>query len=318
MKALITGVNGFVGLHLEEWLKDQNIEVWGTSRTQLDIQNKLQNRIQLDFNNEEHMIKVLNDVKPDLIFHLAAQSSVKKSWDSIAFTLEANTINTAVFYEAIRHSEVAETTKVLSVGSSEEYGIVSADVIPIKEDSILNPINPYGISKVSQYMLTKLYASLGMNVVHVRPFNHIGPGQGLGFVTTDFSNQIAKIEAGIIEPIMNVGNLSAKRDFLDVRDIVRAYGQIIHSGIPGEVYNICSGTPLAISDVLDNLIKLSICDIRVNTDKDLFRKVDIPLYVGSNEKIKNMINWEQEIPIEKTLEDTLNFWRQKIQKERRV
>lgn len=318
MRALITGVNGFVGSHLEEWLKVQNIEVWGTSRIRADIQDDSLNRVQLDFNDEEEIIKILNDIKPDMIFHLAAQSSVKKSWDSIAVTLEANVINTAVFYEAIRRSEIAGTTKVLSIGSSEEYGIISADKIPIKENSFLNPINPYGMSKVSQFMLTKLYASLGMHVVHVRPFNHIGPGQSLGFVTTDFSNQIAKIEAGIIEPKMSVGNLSAKRDFLDVRDIVRAYEKIIHSGIPGEVYNICSGTPLAISDVLDNLIKLSTCNIQVSTDKNLLRNVDIPLYVGSNEKIKSLINWEQEIPIEKTLADTLNFWREKIRKERRV
>ncbi|WP_405175129.1 GDP-mannose 4,6-dehydratase [Paenibacillus sp. FSL H8-0261] len=318
MRALITGVNGFVGLHLEELLKVQNIEVWGTSRIQSDIQDSSLNRVQLEFNNEEEIIKILNDVKPDLIFHLAAQSSVKKSWDSITFTMESNVINAAVFYEAIRRSKIAEMTKVLSIGSSEEYGIVSADNIPIKENSFLNPINPYGISKVSQFMLAKLYASLGMNVVHVRPFNHIGPGQGLGFVTTDFSNQIAKIEAGMIEPIMSVGNLSAKRDFLDVRDIVRAYSQIIHSGIPGEAYNICSASPLSISDVLDNLIKLSTYDIQVNTDESLLRNVDIPLYVGSNEKIKSLIDWKQEIPIEKTLEDTLNFWREKIQKERRV
>lgn len=315
MKALITGVNGFVGTYLEDLLLSQNIEVWGSSRQKLDYPNNKLNRIQLDFNSEDSIVNSINELEPDLIFHLAAQSSVKKSWDNITSTLESNIISSSRLYEAIRQSTVANTVKILSVGSSEEYGIVSRDNIPICEDAVLNPINPYGISKVSQYMLAKLYCSFGMHIVHVRSFNHIGPGQGLGFVAADFSNQIARIESGLMDPTLSVGNLSAKRDFLDVRDIVHAYSKIIFSGISGEVYNICSGIPIAISEMLEILVELSTCEIEIKINPDLMRSVDIPLYVGSNEKIKDLINWSQHFSIEKTLEDTLNFWRKRIQNE---
>ncbi|WP_194544746.1 GDP-mannose 4,6-dehydratase [Paenibacillus sp. JZ16] len=312
MKALITGVNGFVGRHLEDYLLSQQIEVWGTSRSVNHEQDHL-NRVQLDFNQEEAIVQLLNTIKPDLIFHLAAQSSVAKSWVQVSRTLDANVTNTALFYDAIKQSEISDTVKILSIGSSEEYGIVSKENIPISETDSLNPTNPYGISKVTQYMLAKFYSSLGLHIVHVRPFNHIGPGQKLGFVASDFSYQIAKIELGLIDPVIKVGNLSAKRDFLDVRDIVRAYGQIIMEGVSGEVYNICSGEPIEISTILSTLVSLSKLRIEVITDQSLLRDVDIPLYVGSNRKIKNIIDWKQEIPIDRTLLEVLNFWRGKIQ-----
>jgi GDP-4-dehydro-6-deoxy-D-mannose reductase len=312
MKALITGINGFVGRHLEEYLLSQQIEVWGTSRRINNEEDKA-NRLLLDFNHKESTVQMLNTLKPDLIFHLAAQSSVAKSWTEVSGTLDANVTKTALFYDAIKQSEIADTVKILSIGSSEEYGIVSKDNIPITESTPLNPTNPYGISKVSQYMLTKFYASQGLHIVHVRPFNHIGPGQKLGFVASDFSYQIAKIELGLIDPVIKVGNLSAKRDFLDVRDIVRAYGQVIMEGVSGEVYNICSGEPIEISTILSTLVSLSKLRIEVITDQSLLRDVDIPLYVGSNRKIKNIIDSKQEIPIDRTLLEVLNFWRGKIQ-----
>ncbi|MEI2395811.1 GDP-mannose 4,6-dehydratase [Paenibacillus phytohabitans] len=311
MKALITGVNGFVGRHLEQFLLSNDYEVWGSSRSDLDVEENWLNRIQLDFNNVDKLTSVINDLKPDYVFHLAAQSSVKKSWDNIELTLNSNVINSAKLFEAIMRSEIVGNCKVLSVGSSEEYGILPQESMPIKEESNLNPINPYGISKVSQYMLTKLYAKLGLQIVHVRPFNHIGPGQDLGFVVSDFSNQIAKIEANKINPIMNVGNLSAKRDFLDVRDIIRAYVDIISSGISGEVYNICSSKPVAISDLLDTLVSLSSQNIEVKIDPKLLRVVDIPQYVGDNSKIRRLISWQPNISLEETLRDTLDYWRRK-------
>lgn len=311
MKALITGVNGFVGLQLEQYLLAQKMEVWGSSRSSQGHQKTSLNRVQIDFNHVENITDVINDLKPDYIFHLAAQSSVKKSWDNIETTMSSNVINSARLFEAILHSDGVENIKVLSIGSSEEYGIQSQDAMPIKEDNKLNPINPYGISKSSQYMLAKLYAKLGLQIVHARPFNHIGPGQDLGFVTSDFANQVAKIETNKIEPIMKVGNLSAKRDFLDVRDIVRAYAELISAGIPGEVYNICSSKPVAISELLNTLVGLSNRKIDVNVDPGLLRVVDIPQYVGDNSKIKSLINWEPEISLEETLRDTLDYWRRK-------
>lgn len=311
MKALITGINGFVGRHLEEYLLSQQIEVWGTSRRINNEEDKA-NRLLLDFNHKEPTVQMLNTLKPDLIFHLAAQSSVAKSWTEVSGTLDANVTKTALFYDAIKQSEIADTVKILSIGSSEEYGIVSKDNIPIAESTPLNPTNPYGISKVSQYMLTKFYASQGLHIVHVRPFNHIGPGQSPGFVTSDFAYQVAKIESGLIDPVLKVGNLSAKRDFLDVRDIVRAYGLIIIKGTSGEAYNICSGKPLAISKILDYITGLSTREISVEINPSLFRSIDIPLYVGVNAKIKEKIIWDQEIHIETTLNDVLNYWRIKL------
>lgn len=309
MRALITGVNGFVGKYLEQYLITQGFEVWGSSRSDRATNDQSFNRIQLDFDSIDNLTTAINNLKPDYVFHLAAQSSVKKSWDDMEFTLHSNIINSSRLFEAILHSDVAEKIRILSVGSSEEYGILPQEYMPIKEDNILNPINPYGISKVSQFMLAKLYAKLGLQIVHVRPFNHIGPGQGLGFVTSDFSNQIAKIEANEINPIMNVGNLSAKRDFLDVRDIIRAYISIISTGISGEVYNICSSQPVAISDLLGILVGLSNKKIEVNIDQKLMRVVDIPIYVGDNTKIRSLINWQPKISLEETLRDTLDYWR---------
>ncbi|SDW82567.1 GDP-mannose 4,6-dehydratase [Paenibacillus sp. PDC88] len=318
MRALITGVNGFVGKHLEEYLLSDHIEVWGTTRNTLNIQGGAKNRIAMGFSNEAEMIEVLNHVKPDMIFHLAAQSSVRKSWDKVVETLESNVISSANFYEAIRKSDIGEKVRILSVGSSEEYGMVISDSMPINEECALNPISPYGISKVSQYMLAKMYMKLGLQIVHVRPFNHIGPGQDLGFVTSDFSHQIAKIELGMSEQIMKVGNLSAKRDFLDVRDIIRAYSEIIRKGIPGEAYNICSGEPVSIADILTSLVALSDKEIDIVTEPSLLRAIDIPLYIGSNKKITSTINWKQHIGIEETLGDVLNYWRNRVKIEGRV
>ncbi|MGG1877274.1 GDP-mannose 4,6-dehydratase [Paenibacillus cisolokensis] len=317
MKALITGINGFVGRHLEQYLLSQQIDVWGTSRKVNSEENK-SNRLLLDFTHKEPIVQMLNTLKPDLIFHLAAQSSVAKSWAEVPGTLDANVTKTALFYDAIKQSEIAGTVKILSIGSSEEYGIVSKENIPISESTPLNPANPYGISKVSQYMLAKFYASQGLHIVHVRPFNHIGPGQSLGFVASDFAYQVAKIELGLMEPILRVGNLSAKRDFVDVRDIVRAYGSIVTSGISGEVYNICTGKPTEISELLKGLVSLSSVDIEVIKDSSLIRAIDIPLYVGNNHKIKSVIKWNNEIVIEETLKSVLNFWRYQVQTEGRV
>lgn len=309
MKALITGVNGFVGRHLEEYLVSQQIEVWGTSRS-VDYEQDHINRVQLDFNQGEPIVQLLNSIKPDLIFHLAAQSSVAKSWAQVSRTLDANVTNTAVFYDAIKQSDISDTVKILSVGSSEEYGIVSKENIPISETVPLNPTNPYGISKVTQYMLAKFYSSLGLHVVHVRPFNHIGPGQKQGFVTSDFARQIALIESQKLPPVITVGNLEAQRDFTDVRDIVRAYAEVIQKGRAGEVYNICSGKSHPIRYILDCLLTLSTNKlIDVQQDINKMRPSEFPIYIGDSSKINNLIGWDTEYLIEESLVDILTYWR---------
>ncbi|OIB03082.1 hypothetical protein AK95_05585 [Paenibacillus sp. LC231] len=309
MKALITGVNGFVGRHLEEYLVSQQIEVWGTSRSVNHEKNHI-NRVQLDFNQEEAIVQLLNTIKPDLIFHLAAQSSVAKSWTQVSRTLDANVTKTALFYDAIKQSDISDTVKILSVGSSEEYGIVSKENIPISETAPLNPTNPYGISKVTQHMLAKLYSSLGLHIVHVRPFNHIGPGQKQGFVTSDFARQIALIESQKLPPVITVGNLEAQRDFTDVRDIVRAYAEVIQKGRAGEVYNICSGKSHPIRYILDYLLTLSTNkSIDVQQDINKMRPSEFPIYIGDSTKINNLIGWDTEYLIEESLVDILTYWR---------
>jgi GDP-4-dehydro-6-deoxy-D-mannose reductase len=313
-KALITGASGFVGRYLADKLIDIGLEVWGTSRS--NILSKFDRGIHwvsLDLTNQDSITSCINNIEPDYIFHLAAQSSVRNSWDNRVKTFDANVMNTIHLLEGIRNSNVVNSVKILSVGSSEEYGAVKENDMPIYEESVLNPISPYGLSKASVYMLAKHYFNtVGMNIIHVRPFNHIGPGQELGFVTTDFASQIIKIESREIPPIINVGNLAAKRDFLDVRDIVNAYALIIKKGQPGEVYNICSGVGTEISYVLDVLIRHSTLPIEIESNSKLFRTIDYPIYIGSNEKLMNLIDWQPTIGLEDSLRDILDFWRNKI------
>ena len=311
MKALITGINGFVGGHLEQFLLSQQIDVWGTSR-KVNSEGNKSNRLLLDFTHKEPIVQMLNTLKPDLIFHLAAQSSVAKSWAEVSGTLDANVTKTALFYDAVKQSEIADTVKILSIGSSEEYGIVSKENIPISESTPLNPTNPYGISKVSQYMLAKLYASQGLHIVHVRPFNHIGPEQSQGFVTSDFARQIALIESQQLPPVITVGNLEAQRDFTDVRDIVRAYTAVIQRGGAGEVYNICSGKSHSIRYILDYLLTLSTNkSIKVQQDINKMRPSEFPIYIGDSSKINNLIGWDTEYLLEESLKEVLDFWRSK-------
>ncbi|CAG7659141.1 GDP-mannose 4,6-dehydratase [Paenibacillus allorhizosphaerae] len=316
MRALITGATGFVAKHLTKHLTNLGFEVWGTTRKSSPVLFKGIHHIQtLDLNTSiEQIVSYLNFLKPDYIFHLAGQSSVKKSWDNKIETFEANVVMTINLLEAVRGSIVAESVKILTVGSSEEYGEVNLENMPISEKNPLRPISPYGISKATVSMLAEQYhRSYSLNIVHVRPFNHIGPGQDVGFVTSDFAKQIAEIEEGKQTPIIKVGNLDAKRDFTDVRDIVQAYALLVAHGQSGKIYNVCSKKPTSIQEILEKLINLSRCqNIEIHRDLSKMRPSDFPYYYGDSSEISLHTGWSPKMSIDDSLKDILDHWRLRL------
>ncbi|WP_261302651.1 GDP-mannose 4,6-dehydratase [Paenibacillus andongensis] len=313
MRALITGVNGFVGNHLAKYLQSQGIEVFGTT-SQIngtdDVSNL--NIYMNDLTSELSIIKLLNEIQPDHIYHLAGQSKVKESWDFKVATINTNVNLTLNLLEAARKSSIFDKVRILTVGSSEEYGRVNDMTLPIDENVSLKPTNPYGISKATiSYFAKQYFDAYGLKVVHARPFNHIGPGQKQGFVVTDFSSQIVKLEKESGDKIIRVGNLEAQRDFTDVRDIVRAYYKLLMTASRsfGDVYNVCSGLPITINSILHKLLSFSDQNIEVVIDPSKLRPIDIPLYIGNNQKIKELTGWKQEFSLDTTLSDVLDYIR---------
>ncbi len=313
MKALITGV-GFVGRHLSHYLvEEQGLEVTGTALHSFQEENLFQGYSyeNCDVCNQGLLEELLAKCRPDYIFHLAAQSSVARSWKQPQETMEINLLGLLNLLEAVRKQGI--DPKILIPCSSDEYGKVEEKDIPITEDHPLRPQNPYALSKLFQELLARqYYESYKTYIVMTRAFNHTGPGQREGFVCSDFAKQIAEAEAGIREPVVYVGNLSARRDFTDVRDIVRAYWLVINQGKPGETYNVCSERAYAIKKILDILLEMTKTAIEVRVDPEKNRPVDTPVLVGDASKIRKLTGWRPEISFEKTLEDVLNYWRRKI------
>lgn len=316
-KALITGITGFTGSHLAEYLLKKGIEVHGTVRWRSktdNIQNIRDqiNLVEADMRDAHSMRSVINDVKPDLIFHLAAQSFVPASWRSPADTLEINAIGTVNLFEAVRDSDCDPRIQI--AGSSEEYGLVYPDELPITEENTLRPLSPYGVSKVATDLLGFQYhKNFGLKIIRTRAFNHSGPRRGEVFVDSNFAKQIVEIEKGLKKPIIYVGDLSSQRDFTDVRDVVKAYYLAIMKCVPGEVYNICSETSRTIQEVLDTLIELTDSSgIKVKADPKRFRPTDVAVLRGDCSKFKKQTGWKPEIPFKKTVEDTLNYWREHV------
>ncbi len=317
MKVLITGITGFAGSHLAELCLGKKAEVYGTVRwrSRTENINGIKDKITLiecDLRDATSVRETLEAVKPDLIFHLAAQSFVPTSWKAPAETFSTNALGQINLLESVR--ELGLNPKIHIAGSSEEYGLVYPEEIPIKETNPLRPLSPYGVSKVAQDLLGyQYYMSYGMSIVRTRGFNHEGPRRGEVFVTSNFAKQIAEIEKGVREPVIYVGNLEAKRDFTDVRDMVKAYWLALEKGKPGEVYNVCSGKSVPIKEVLGILLSLSkVKDIRVVQDPSRLRPSDVPILEGDFSKFRKATGWEPTIPLEKTLEDTLNYWRERI------
>jgi GDP-4-dehydro-6-deoxy-D-mannose reductase len=316
MRLLITGITGFVGSHMAEYALAHGAEVFGSSRWRSRTENieHLRSQIKLiecDLRDLASVRGLLEATEPTHVVHLAAQSFVGASWQTPAETLSTNIISQVNLLEGIRRFTIAP--RVLVVGSSEEYGFVCPDELPIRETNPLRPLSPYAVSKVAQDMMGYQYfMSYGLPIIRTRAFNHEGPRRGEVFVTSNFAKQVAEIEVGMREPTMSVGDLTPRRDFSDVRDVVRGYWLLLERGEPGEVYNLCSGRSWAIQQVLEFLLEQSrVKRIAVETDPARLRPSDVMILEGDSSKIRKATGWEVEIPFERTLKDLLAYWRQR-------
>jgi GDP-4-dehydro-6-deoxy-D-mannose reductase len=318
MRVLITGITGFAGSHLAEYLLAEHpeVEVYGTYRWRSRRENieHLADRVEMreaDLRDYSSLHSLLDEVRPQAIFHLAAQSFVPSSWRAPAETLGTNITGQTNLFEAVRYLDLDPVIQIAC--SSEEYGLVHPEETPIKEDNPLRPLSPYAVSKVAQdFMGYQYFQSYGLKVVRTRAFNHTGPRRGDVFVTSNFAKQVASIEAGLNEPVIRVGNLDAIRDFTDVRDTVRAYWLAVLKGRPGEVYNIATGTGITIREVLDRLIALANVEVKVETDPERLRPSDVEILIGDSSKFRADTGWEPQISFEQTLRDVLDYWRRQL------
>jgi len=319
LKALITGAGGFVGGHLCRYLlAHTDWELMGTVYPQPVETQPQEPRLRLqhsDLREPEGVQALLEEVKPDHVFHLAAQSIPAASFDNPWDTLETNIRSQLNILHSMRI--LGLHARVLVVGSNEEYGYPQKGDLPFTEESPLRPASPYAVSKVTQDLMgLQFHQAYKLDVVRLRPFNHTGPGQSPRFVVPAFASQIARIEANLQEPVLKVGNMAAARDFSDVRDIVHGYHLAATKGKPGDVYNLASGQPHKVSALLDTLLSFTDVHIRVETDPDRYRPVDVPVVYGSAEKFYQLTGWMPEIPFEQTLEDTLDYWREQVKTEK--
>lgn len=318
MKALITGITGFAGSHLAEYLLENHpdVEVFGTRRWRSPLEHitGILDKIELidcDLRDFNSVRSALERSQPDFIFHLAAQSFVPTSWNAPTDTLDTNIIGQTNIFEACRLLGLDPVIQIAC--SSEEYGLVHPDETPISESNPLRPLSPYAVSKVTQDFLGYQYfMSYGLKVIRTRGFNHTGPRRGEPFVTSNFAKQLAMIAAGQREPVMYVGNLTAVRDFTDVRDMVRAYWLAVNHAKPGEVYNIATGNGITIQELLDRLIALSGVKVEVKEDPARMRPSDVEILIGDSSKFRADTGWEPQIPFEKTLTDTFKYWQERI------
>jgi GDP-4-dehydro-6-deoxy-D-mannose reductase len=267
-----------------------------------------------DLTSRDEAAAMVAEVRPHYVFHLAAQSNVQVAFKDPEATLMTNVVGQLHLLNALR--EYVPEARILIVCSSEEYGLVRPEDIPIDEDTPFKPTNPYAVSKVAQDALaTQHFIAWGQRTIRVRPFNHIGPGQSELFVTAAFARQVAMIESGEQEPVIRVGNLEAERDFTDVRDMARAYHLAVLHGEPGEVYNIGSGRGYRMQWVLDTLVAMSNVEVEVRQDPARMRPSDIPRLVCDPTKFQTLTGWQPQIPIEQTLSDILDYWRGRVMAE---
>jgi GDP-4-dehydro-6-deoxy-D-mannose reductase len=318
MRALITGITGFAGSHLAEFLlaEHPDVEVFGLYRWRSRMENieHLRSKITLlecDLRDYTSVHAALSTARPDYIFHLAAQSFVPSSWTAPNETLTTNVSGQTNLFEAIRALGLDPVVQLAC--SSEQYGLVLPDEVPIKETNPLRPLSPYAVSKVAQdYLGYQYFMSYGLKAVRTRGFNHTGPRRGHVFVTSNFCSQVASIELGLQEPVIRVGNLDAVRDFTDVRDMVRAYWLAVTKGKPGEVYNIATGEGIVIREMLDKIVKLAQVEVRIETDPARLRPSDVEILIGDSSKFRADTGWEPRIPFDQTLRDLLDYWRRTL------
>ena len=315
MRALVTGAAGFVGRHLIQFLLNTtDFDIIGSVYYKLPLPSHDSPRVHfehVDLQDEEAVDDFIARWRPDYTFHLAGQSFVPYSWRNPWLTFDQNVHIQLNLFRAMIRAEL--DGRILVVGSGDEYGAIEPSDLPIDENTPLRPVSPYAVSKIAQDFLGWQYHhSHGIHAVRVRPFNHIGPGQREMFVASSFAKQIAEIEAGLREPVLRHGNLEARRDFTDVRDMVRAYWLLLNQGQPGEVYNAGSGRAVSIQQILDILLSMSRVPIRTELDPERMRPSDIPVIVCDPTRLHLTTGWQAEIPLEKTLADILDDWRAKV------
>jgi GDP-4-dehydro-6-deoxy-D-mannose reductase len=310
MKALVIGAAGFVGKHLVTLLKTLNWQIFATRLHGEIVDNDVPS-YDLDILDPAAISSLLEKIKPDCIFHLAAQSSVALSWEKPALTVDVNIKGAVYLLEAMRNMK--NLPRILLIGSGEEYGYVLPTELPIHEETLLRPGNVYALTKVAQSLIGQIYShAYGIEVVIVRAFNHIGPGQLDTFAVSGFCKQVAEIEAGIRPPVIQVGNLSAKRDFTDVRDIVKAYSLLIEKGKGGEIYNVGRGKAIPMREILTMILSLSVAKISIEQDDSRLRPLDTPVIEADISRLTELTGWIPKISLQDTLSDMLDNWRMLI------
>lgn len=317
VRALITGIKGFAGSHLAEHLLEQGVEVCG-----VDLEGAPDDNLRTilpslellgcDLRDHDKLIDIVTHARPDHIYHLAAQTSVQSSWEDPRATLAANIIGSLHVLEASRAAG-GDETKVLMVSSAEVYGDTASRGEALTEERSLQPRTPYAMSKACvEWMCGHLELARTLHLVLVRPFNHIGPRQAPRFALSDFACQIAEMERGKRPHKLKVGDLSVRRDFTDVRDVVKAYRLGLERGKPGEVYNICSGKAVTIREALETLLGTMVVEVSIEEEINRFRPVDVPLLQGDNAKIRRDCGWHPSVPLAQSLHDMLQHWRARV------
>lgn len=311
MRSLVIGGAGFVGKYLVRHLLELKHEVIITKMPMEEARIEGAAVYDLDILDKDTVAELLEKTSPDLVFHLAAQSSVSMSWKNPQQTVDVNVKGSVNVLDGLR--SLKKKARILLIGSGEEYGQVFPSEIPVCETNPLRPGNIYAATKACQNMIGRIYTqAYGMNLVMVRAFNHIGPDQSPVFVAADFCRQAVLIEAGMQEAVIRVGNLEAKRDFTDVRDVVHAYVLLAERGQAGETYNVGSGHAVSIGDVLKLVLKQSAAEIQVEVDEKKLRPVDVPVMEADVRKVWRDVGWKAQIQLEQTVGDMMEYWRSVI------
>ena len=323
MRVLITGITGLVGSHLADYLLSLGeIEVIGFKRWRADDRaiRHLRGQVRLiegDIEDAFSVATAIEQSQPDRIYHLAAQSYPSESWAAPVTTLTANVTGTVHVLEAVRRLKPGAQVHI--AGSSASYGLIRPDEVPIVEDRPLRPLSPYGVSKAAQEMLGYQYAhNYGMRVYLTRSFNHIGARQDSRTAAQTFARQIAEAEAGLCPPVIAVGNLEPRRDFLDVEDAVRGLWLLLERGRPGEIYNLCSGQAPQIRELLDMYLSLALIPVEVQVDPQRLRPADEPILLGDNSRLRRDTGWEPRVPLRESLRRILDYWRERLRDEPRA
>ncbi|MBS1517255.1 MAG: GDP-mannose 4,6-dehydratase [Bacteroidetes bacterium] len=318
-KFLITGFSGFVGRNFTEYLNSSGeiFEVLGIDTREPEIKKENYGNLNIDFHradlrDREKLCKTVYNFKPDYILHLASFSSVAGSWQNPGYSFQNNVNIFLNLLEAVK--VIGYPSRIISVGSSEEYGNVNIDALPLTEENVPNPSSPFGIARLSQEMLAKLYVNVhGLDIIMTRSFNHIGAGQNENFAVASFARQLVEIKYINNGEFLLAGDVNIIRDFIDVRDVVKAYYRLFKEGKKGEVYNVCSGQGISLKNIINIMSELLNMRITIKEDRSLKRPKDNPVIIGSNKKLKTEIHWENEIPIEKSLQDVLNYYIGKVE-----